>query len=376
MIKIAVIGASYLQLPLVEKINSLGYESHCFAWDNQDSICKDIAFYFYPISIIEKELILKKCEELEVNAILSIASDVAVPTISYVAEKMGLIANSVDSALVSTNKFLMRTRFQEAGLFTPFYYSVTSLDSINSLKNLTFPIIVKPTDRSGSRGVSISYNYEELQLNVQRAISESFEKKAIIEAYIEGSEYSVESISLNGVHTILAITEKVTSGVPYFVELEHHQPAVLGNEVKSQIEETVKKGLDALFIKNGASHSELKINTEGIFLIEIGGRMGGDFIGSHLVQLSTGYDYLKNIVEVALGNPIDSFCPSEQYYSGVYFLSNITKHLLPYFTFNSIEGVDFIEVNLQSTNFEELKDSSNRTGYLIYKSSSKLKLPK
>ena len=88
MIKIAVIGASYLQLPLVEKINALGYESHCFAWDNLDSVCKDRADYFYPISIIDKEAILKKCIEIGIDAISSIASDVAVPTIAFVAEKI------------------------------------------------------------------------------------------------------------------------------------------------------------------------------------------------------------------------------------------------------------------------------------------------
>ena len=375
MIKIAVIGASYFQLPLINKLKEIGYESHCFAWDDDDSVCKNVADYFYPISIIEKELILTKCQQLKINAILSIASDLAVPTMSYVAKKMGLICNSFDSALVSTNKFLMRSRFQQSGLPTPFYQVVTSPISVDSTIDLTFPLIVKPTDRSGSRGVTISNSREELNLNIQRAISESFEKKAIIEAFIDGYEYSVESISQNSKHTILAITEKVTSGEPYFVELEHHQPAVLKKGLSNQIEEIVKKGLDALEIKNGASHSELKVNSKGIFLIEIGGRMGGDFIGSHLVQLSTGYDFMKNTVKVALGEPIEIFSKSVRLFSGVYFLSKLTQDLLPFFINPPKSDFGFIDVKLVSTNFEDLKDSSNRAGYLIYQSSSKLKLP-
>ncbi len=374
MIKIAVIGASYLQLPLVDKINELGHESHCFAWDSEDSVCKKKATYFYPISIIDKDKILEKCQEIQIDAILSIASDVAVTTVSYVAEKMGLIANSVESSFVSTNKFLMRDRFRSVGLPTPIYSSFISSNSIEKLDDLSFPLIVKPTDRSGSRGVTISQNHDDLLLNIQRAIDESFEKKAIVETFIEGSEYSVESISQNGIHTILAITEKITSGPPYFVELEHHQPAGLDEDLKFQIYYTVKKGLNALEIKNGAAHSEIKINDKGIFLIEIGARMGGDFIGSHLVPLSTGYDYLKNIIQVSLGNKIDVFEGMNHHFSGVYFLSKLTTYLLPYFKNIPHSTTHYLEMSLQSTELEELKDSSNRAGYIIYQGKSKLNL--
>ena len=372
MIKIAVIGASYLQIPLVERINALGYKSHCFAWESEDSVCKNIADYFYPISIIDKESILQKCIEIKIDAILSIASDVAVPTISFVADKLGLVANSVESSLISTNKSLMRSRFKEAGLPTPFYFTVSEVSTLTVKSAFQFPLIVKPTDRSGSRGVTISNNKDELLVNIKKAISESFEKNAIIEEFIEGNEYSVESISQNGIHTILAITEKITSGPPYFVELEHHQPAGIDEDVKFQIYDTVKKGLNALEIKNGAAHSEIKINEKGIYLIEIGGRMGGDFIGSHLVQLSTGYDYLKNCINVALGNQIDTFNNLNSNFSGVYFLSKITQNLMPYFLNPSMNRSDFIEVKLQSSEFKDVFNSSNRIGYLIYQSDSKL----
>jgi biotin carboxylase len=374
MIKIAVIGASYLQLPLVKKINALGYESHCFAWESEDSVCKDVAHYFYPISIIDKESIYNKCTKIKIDAILSIASDVAVPTISYVANKMGLVANSDESALISTNKLLMRSGFKRVGLPTPFYFSVSESTYFDDKLKLSFPLIVKPTDRSGSRGVSLSNSLEELMKNIEKAVFQSFKKEAIIEEYIEGKEYSIESISQNGEHTVLAITEKITSGSPYFVELEHHQPAALTKDLKNQIEATVKKGLDALEIRNGAAHSEIKINEKGIYLIEIGGRMGGDFIGSHLVQLSTGYDYLKNIINVALGIKIEGFQPKVAHFSGVYFLSKLTQDLLPYFLSPPTNKNYFLEVKLQSTDFEDVYDSSNRTGYLIYQGDSKLTL--
>ena len=112
MKKLAIIGASYLQLPLVEKAKEMGIEIHCFAWPD-GAVCKDIADYFYPISILEKEDILKKCIEINIDGITTIATDMAVPTICYVAEKMNLISNSYISSVASTNKWDMRKAFKK-----------------------------------------------------------------------------------------------------------------------------------------------------------------------------------------------------------------------------------------------------------------------
>lgn len=107
------------------------------------------------------------------------------------------------------------------------------------------------------------------------------------------------------------------------MELEHHQPSSLSALVKEQMKEIVLKALDALHIVNGASHSELKITENNeIKVIEIGARMGGDFIGSDLVQLSTGYDFVRGVIEVALGEFTEPKFTQHKY-SGVYFLSKI-----------------------------------------------------
>ena len=127
------------------------------------------------------------------------------------------------------------------------------------------------------------------------------EHKAIIEEFVERREISVESISFEGKHYILQITDKVTTGAPFFVELEHHQPSSLSEDIQNKVRKIVNHALDSLHIQYGACHSESKITEGGIFVIEIGARMGGDFIGSHLVQLSTGYNFFKGVVEVALG---------------------------------------------------------------------------
>ena len=124
----------------------------------------------------------------------------------------------------------------------------------------------------------------------------------LVEEFAEGQEYSVECISWRGEHHFLAITQKYTTGAPLFIETAHLQPAPMAEECLKRVKAVVFHALNSLGIQNGASHSELKIAPDGrIMLIEIGGRMGGDFIGSDLVYLSTGFDFVKAVIQIALG---------------------------------------------------------------------------
>lgn len=323
--KIAIIGGSYLQLPAVLKAKELGYEVHCFSW-RDGAVCAEHADFFYPISIIEKEAILQECERIGIDGITTIASDVAVLTVNYVASHMGLISNPDEYSEVTTNKYLMRKCFTENGIPSP-RYAIASQSEDYNITSFQFPLIVKPTDRSGSRGVEKVLDPLQLDAAIARAQKEAFSRAAIIEEFVTGREISVESISYQGQHTILQITDKVTTGDPFFVELEHHQPSTLPEAVQSEVKTIVLKALNALHIQYGASHSELKITEDGdIRVIEIGARMGGDFIGSTLVRLSTGYDFLEGVIKVAMGEfqePVISQC----HCSGVFFLSKETEYV-------------------------------------------------
>lgn len=369
MKKLAIIGASYLQLPLARRAKEMGLYTICFAWEN-GAVCKDEVDQFYPISIIEKELILGKCREEQIDGICTIASDTAAPTVAYVAEQMGLIGNSYECALRANDKFKMRNAFRAAGIPCPEYHIVNRSTKFKG--EYIYPLIVKPTDRSGSIGISKVMGRAELKQAVNVAIDYSFKHQAIVEQYIDGREISVEFISYHGKHYPLQITDKVTTGTPHFVELEHHQPADLSAAKYAEIYELTKRALDALGVTNGASHSEYRITQDGkIYVMEIGARMGGDFIGSDLVQLSTGYDFLKGVIEVALGDfhePI--LC--EHHYSGVYFLCKETAHLKPIIeqhVLTQIMAADIMEDQLRSVTC-----SADRSGYLIYKNDKKLML--
>lgn len=370
MRKLAVLGASYLQKPIIEKANALGIETHCFARNNDLAVCKNVAHFFYPISVLEKEQILTKCQEISINGITTIATDLCVPTISYVAEKMNLISNSTISAEISTNKSKMRMAFEQGKVRSPKLICTNNINSINDL-NISFPLIIKPTDRSGSRGVSKVYNIKALKDAVEIAKVISFEKKAVIEEFIEGVEVSVETISWEGKHYILAITDKITTGEPHFVELEHHQPSLLSKSIQDKIKTETIKALDSLKINYGASHSEFKITNKGeVFVIEVGARMGGDFIGSDLVFLSTGYDFVKGTIEAALGT-FNVPVINKNKFSGVFFLSKETEKYLKFFQRQN--EFDYKKA-YNNSKLKNIKESNDRSGYLIYKSNKKVLL--
>lgn len=365
--KLAIIGASYLQKPLVLKAKEMGLETHCFAWED-GAVCKELVDYFYPISVLEKEEILKVCKTLKIDGILSIASDIAVPTVSYVAEKLNLTSNSLKTAINSTNKIKMKQKFLENNVSTPQLFSLNNYNS--NKKDINFPLIVKPADRSGSRGIYKVTNQKDLQNAVERAKKESFNNEILIEEFIEGVEVSVESISWMGEHYILAITDKVTTNEPFFVEIEHHQPSQLPLKIKEKIKSETIKALNALNINFGASHTEIRItNDEQLYVVEVGARMGGDFIGSNLVQLSTGYDFIKGVIEIALGN-FQGINKKFRKYAGVYFLCKETEEVKQFIN-NKDKHKEIVQVEITDSKLYNVEKSADRSGYFIYQSNSK-----
>ena len=374
MKKIAIIGANDFQNPLILKAKSLGYETHVFAWQD-GSIGEKTADYFYPISIVEKDEILKKCKEIGIDAIATIASDLATLTVNYVAEKLGLPGNSLECTKKSTNKYEMRKAFKEAGVATPGFEIVSSPKDIEKLNDMEYPLIVKPTDRSGSRAITKIYKKEELAEAISKAIENSFEKKAIVEEYIEGNEFSAEGITYNGEHKFLTITRKATTGAPHFIETGHIEPAGLNKDMEEKIYNELTKALTALKITNSATHSEFKITPNGdIRIIEIGARMGGDCIGSDLVQISTGYDFVKMVIDVAMGNKPSFEKVTEPKIAVIRFIFN--KKDLEDFERVKKEAPELIYFvsKIEDISSHKVVDSSSRFGFYILACENKEKI--
>lgn len=365
--KLAIIGANAAITMLIEKAKSLGYETHVFAWKCGDP-GESVADYFYPISIERKQEILEKCKEIGVVGVCSITSDFAAPIVSYVARELGLPCNPDITGEVARNKYKMRCAFKDAGLYTPPFIQLAEGYSDADIADLVFPVIVKPTDRWSSKGVTRVNCREELKSAVSFAIKESFDKHAIVEGFMEGQEYSAECICYKGERKILAFTQKETTGFPHYIESGHFQPAKLTEKEKTKATSVILKALEALHIENSAAHAEFRILSNGeIGIIEIGARMGGDCIGTDLTPISVGVDYIRMVIDVACGNPPDFSIVTKPSKVRIKFIMN-QDDLKEYYRIQTEQPNNIVRAAEIDENFNrEVVDSSTRHGYYILK---------
>lgn len=307
--KLIILGTNEYQNPLILRAKELGYETHVFGWPVGE-IGERTADVYHPVNIMDYNKLWAECKDLGAVGVASIASEVAMHPQNYLLRRMGIPCNSEWTEKVTTDKYLMRQAMKNAGVDSPNFMRIDGDMSIEDIRKASadfhYPLIVKPVDLSSSRGVFKINSPENLEEAVEYAMGWSEEKILILEEFIEGPEYSGDSIAYAGKYKLLAVTEKHTTGAPHFVETGHKQPAPLADGMYERIEATLYKAFAALKIEYGAIHPEFRITPEGrILFMEIATRMGGDCIGSDLVAISTGMDYMGMVINCGCGKEPD-----------------------------------------------------------------------
>lgn len=363
--KIAVIGANEPMIPFYRQAKALGYEIIGIAIE-KGAVCKKFCDRFYPVSFADKDDVVEVCRKENVGGIISFSLESALPTVAYVANKLGLVSNSEESIKLTQSKFAQRQALEKAGIPVPKYYLVENEDDLKKVQ-CRFPVIVKPVDSGGSQGICKVESQDKLTEAYRYAVDYSPTSKAIVEEFVDGREFSVEYISHQGNHYFLQITDKVTSGAPRFVEMQHHQPANISETVWNRIKEMVEDALTALKIENSASHTEIKWNSNNeLFIIETGARMGGDYITSDLVRLSTGYDFVEGAIKLAVGKfEVPTF--PKPMYSGVYFYSKLAPEVGDIIQMHN-KWPEIVEWEYSDEPLMEVKSNADRRGYLLYQS--------
>jgi len=357
--KLAIIGASFDQKPLFLKAKEMGVETHCFAWE-KGAICKEFADHFHPISVIEKEQILDICQKIQIDGICTGASEICVPTVCYVAEKMGLTGNNYEDSLIFISKFLMRQTFSKNGVNSPRF---TIAEDEVDVTGFNYPLIVKPSI-CGGVGVTRVEKEAYLKDAIERARKHSFENKAVVEELVTGSEVlAAHCISWKGKHHIISINESESLEASH-QKIAYHHPVKLDD--KDKVHSEIRKSLDALNIKYGASEVEMIITKDGkVFIIEVNPYMAGESMHL-LVKLSTGYDYVKGVINVAL-NKFEEPVLTVNKYSGMYYLREDTewvRHIIENKEDPEQEIIEAVFIN----NDEVYLGSE---GYFIYQSDRK-----
>ena len=362
---ILVFGVGELQLSIIRRAKQKGLFTigidPC-----ADAVCKDEVDAFEIVGGQDFEGTCAVVEKYGVDAIVTAATDKPLVMMARVAEKYGFPFYSIETAQWSTDKYQMKQRFLEGGVPCARGRLIAKVEEAD---DLYYPLIVKPRDNSGSRGVKLCRNKEELQEAMQEALQYSHLDTVLVEEYIEGQEYSIEGLHYEGKSEVIQFTEKTTTEFPYNVELAHKQPANLTENQKNDIRELVSKIAKCMQFENCPSHTELKINERGIFIIETSPRLGGDYITSTLVPLSTGINIEDQLLNIALREKVDTQTGRVEKASGVCFFclpEGIVKKIDPQINdVASWPGVYSFEIKLhEGDRVNQITSSLNRYGHL------------
>lgn len=306
MKKLMIVGASVLQLPAIKKAKEMGLEVAVVDY-NPEAIGIAFADKYYNASTMDEDAVLDAAEDYHPDGIMTLATDMPMRGVAKSSDKLGLHSIDYETAVRATDKYEMIKAFKEHDVPSPWYYLVSNCDQLQKLKDkLTYPCIMKPTDNAGSHGVVKVESFDELVKSYEYSHRNSRHGNVIVEEYLDGPEVSVEVMVIDGKVNVLQITDKLTTGAPYFVELGHSQPSQLPDDVQEQIKDVTVRACKAVGIKKGPAHVEMKITTKGgPKMVELGARMGGDNITTSLVPLSTGIDMVEATIRVALGEDPD-----------------------------------------------------------------------
>ena len=304
MKKVLIIGAGFLQSFVIRKAKEMGY--YTIAVDgNPNAEGFKYTDKYSVINIIDESACYQYAVEQKIDGVLTAATDYGVLTAAYIAEKMKLNGLYYDVAKIIKNKYQVRKKLSESNADdTKQAYEVENHSDVEKLIGLLdYPLMVKPCDGSGSRGASKVENEAELWNACEVAINNSVIRKALIESFIIGNEYGAESFVFDGVINILAVMKKWMTKPPYYAELGHAIPSGLPEDIEEKIKSSVKKSITALGINYGSVNMDLLLSENNdVHIIDIGARMGGNMIGSHIIPIGTGVDYMGIMIQGAVGD--------------------------------------------------------------------------
>lgn len=306
MKKLFVLAAGILQIPIIKKAREMGYYVIA-ADDDPDAPGMALADKaIVPGGLMNEEKMVAMAKKEHVDGVIHPCSEVAMNVMGRINDELHLCGISKEIAIRATNKHLMRASFEKYGAPSP--KSILTKDEEDAwatfCNEFDTNAILKPSRNSGSRGIAKvvkGISKEEFVALYRRALDESRDHQVLIEQFIEGPEFSVEVIVWHGEPHVLAVTDKKTTEAPYFVELGHSQPSLYPEDVQMKLKEGAIAGCKALGLTNCAAHCELKVQNGKAYLMEIGARMGGDFISTELTHLSSGIDMVAATINVVLG---------------------------------------------------------------------------
>ena len=310
MKKVLVIGGGVYQVPLIKRITEMGHQAYCVDKNPKaPGFC--YAHEYRVIDVLDQNACLDYAKEISIDAVMTYGATITLPTVTYVAKHFGLPALPVYTANISKNKYSIKKCLYENGCNVK--GSFFELESINdSYKyDFNFPCVIKPTDGSGSKGVTIVSCKQELRDAIKYGLEAARYGTVYCEDYIDGTEYSVEAFVAGEkvyIYGIVKTTfERLNENIEG-IEYGHRTPSGLSKMDEERIENEIKKAVKALEINMASVNFDVILSSEDNqpYVIDCGIRIGQNALASHILPFSTGVSIIDNTIKQALGEKIDA----------------------------------------------------------------------
>lgn len=308
MKKIMMLGGNYFQMTATKAAKELGH--YVISVDYlPDNPAHKLADEYHNVSTVDKEAVLKLAQELQIDGIVSYASDVSAPTAAYVAEKMGLPTNPYESVMILTHKDLFRPFLIEHGFNSPKSMGFSDLQTARDFFiSLGKPAMVKPSDSNGSKGASRVDSEADFEGAFNKAMSFSRQKIVIVEEFLirDGHQIAGDGFIVDGELVFAGfMSEHFDKLCNPLVPIGESYPSYISDELKANAKAEINRLMKLLNMKFGAINMDFIIDSEGeVYIIEIGPRNGGNLI-TDVIREASGIDLAKCTVQAALGLDIN-----------------------------------------------------------------------
>ncbi|MCG6152241.1 alpha-hydroxy-acid oxidizing protein [Leptospira bandrabouensis] len=369
---ILIIGGGLLQVPIIQTAKTM--RLHTVVADmNPSSIGFQIADESIVMSTKDVEGMVRESKKFAQNSpihgVITAGTDASM-TVAAVASALQLPGIRFVDAEAASNKVKMRQRLKEFGMPIPRFAAVWSLlDAKEALDSLTFPLVMKPADNMGARGVIKVNHKDDLPSAFRHAKRFCPTGELILEEYMEGPELSVDALAFQGQIRMTGIADRIIEREPYFIEVGHNMPSAMPKEILDEVERVMAGGMRALGIHLGAGKGDIKVTKEGVKIGEIAARLSGGFMSAFTYPLSTGVNLNRAALLISLGETPDNLDPVLNRVSIERSLLSKPGKLISIGGVEEIKKIDGVsEVFIQSKPGDIIKEPTNnidKSGHVI-----------
>ena len=380
MKRILMLGGSVYQVYVIKKAVQMGY--YVISCDYlPDNPGHQYAHEYHNVSTTDKEAVLELATRLKVDGIVAYASDPAAPTAAYVCEKLGLPTSPYQSVEILSKKDLFREYLTKHGFNVPKAKGYTTFEEAEQDKNdFQLPVMIKPVDSSGSKGINNLTDWNDLQKYVADALSYSRDKRFLIEEFIDkkGAQISGDAFSVDGELKFYCFGNEFYSSAltKDFAPLGESFPSFESTENILKLVSDVQRLITLLGMKSNAYNVEAIVDkNDNVYILELGARSGGSLI-PQITEYATGINMVEYVILAALGEDCSSIklSPARGYWSNYMVnskVSGVYESLEMTDNFRQNNFVDYVTDFKQGDKVNVFKDAADAIGTLIIKYNSK-----